>query len=90
MANELERGKPSAAAGYNVRSKPGLGPIPQPADANEVKITSTVMVTKAQLEAYNSLSDEVKAKLGTPVFGMVLSADELRKINVESTVMCPW
>ncbi|RQR61344.1 hypothetical protein DIE18_12600 [Burkholderia sp. Bp9125] len=74
-----------------VSPKMGLGQIRQPADSHEVKIVTTVSVTKDQLDAYHALPPDVRAKLGAPVFGMVLSGDELRKIGqVESTVMCPW
>ncbi len=51
-----------------------------------------VRVSKEQLSAYDALSPELRAKLGAPKDGSVLSANELNNLkNKEfSTVMCPW
>jgi len=56
---------------------------------------SAVVVSPGQMSAYNSLSPEIKGKLGPAVQGKVLSQAELNKLKdiankAGSTVMCPW
>ncbi|RUW26831.1 hypothetical protein EN858_30235 [Mesorhizobium sp. M4B.F.Ca.ET.215.01.1.1] len=60
-----------------------------------VDVTVTISVSAAQLDAYNTLSEATKAKLGPPVYGLVMSAEELKRLaaangGVGSTIMCPW
>lgn len=66
----------------------------EPHEIAEIK--TCVRVSREQAEAYKSLPKELQLKLGAPVYGQVLSAEELKKLarehanGVGSTIMCPW
>jgi hypothetical protein len=58
-----------------------------------VEVKTQVRVTAEQADAYKALPADLKAKLGPPVYGQVMSAKamkELVKGTVSSTIMCPW
>ena len=75
--------------------KPGmLVKVPETTPGSKIiKVSGAdVRVSKEQLSAYDALSPDLRAKLGAPKDGSVLSESALKDLkNKEfSTVMCPW
>jgi hypothetical protein len=69
-----------------------LQPVSPEALSSHLKSAHDVPITKAQYDAYEALPASVRAHMGPPVDGKVLTVAELRKLagGEYSTVMCPW